>query len=109
MPAEKVNIYENIPENLPEELIETICRGEGTRIERIISRGHASPDGFWYDQENDEWVIVLSGSAVLDFEDGRQVRMSPGDYVNIPARKRHRVVSTDAENDTVWLAVHYNL
>ncbi|AQQ71084.1 nif11 domain/cupin domain protein [Limihaloglobus sulfuriphilus] len=109
MPADKANIYDNIPNNLPDELIQTLCRGGGTRIERIISRGHESPEDFWYDQENDEWVIILRGGAVLEFEHGRQVQMRPGDYMNIPAHTRHRVVSTDSHNDTVWLAVHYNL
>lgn len=76
------------------------------RIERIISHGHASPEGFWYDQPLNEWVILLKGVARLQFEDG-MVEMKPGDYVNIPAHKNHRVDWTTPEELTIWLAVHY--
>jgi cupin 2 domain-containing protein len=74
------------------------------RIERIVSHSHSSPAGFWYDQAEDEWVIVLRGTAVLEFTDGQIVEMSEGDYVMIPRSVRHRVARTSA--NTVWLAVH---
>jgi cupin 2 domain-containing protein len=80
----------------------------GLKIERIISRGQASPPDFWYDQPWNEWVIVLEGSATLRFEDEREGRpLGAGDYVFIPARKRHRVEWTDPRKPTVWLAVHF--
>ncbi|MEW6670631.1 MAG: cupin domain-containing protein [Thermodesulfobacteriota bacterium] len=103
------NIFHQIPNDLPEELCEVIQRGEGVRIERIVSRGQSFPKGFWYDQEDHEWVLVLKGSATLLFE-GRQdpVALEPGDYLNIPAHTRHRVEWTDPGQETVWLAVHYN-
>lgn len=79
----------------------------GIRLERIVSRGHASPEGFWYDQATDEWVMLAAGNAGLIFEGEEQARiMAPGDWVFIPAHARHRVEWTDPENDTVWLALH---
>jgi cupin 2 domain-containing protein len=89
------------------ELVEVLARGRGVRIERIVSTGQASPPGFWYDQPQDEFVVVLAGSAVLRFEDGdRRFDLKPGDWIEIPARARHRVEFTQADPPTVWLAVH---
>ena len=94
--------------DLPEELIETLLDANNVRIERITSHGHASPEGFWYDQEQNEWVVVLQGRATLRFEnDEPPVDMEPGDFVNIPAHRRHRVDWTTADEPTVWLAVYY--
>ena len=87
----KSNLLDNLPGGLPEEFIETICSGGRFRIERIVSRGHSSPEGFWYDQAEDEWVVLLSGRARLSFEAGESVELSPGDYLDIPAHCRHRV------------------
>lgn len=104
------NIYENIPIDLPEEFVDILAsKGDGgIRIERIVSRGHSSPSGYWYDQPRNEFVVLLKGSAGLRFEDGEDtVVMQPGDWINIPARGRHRVEWTDPNQDTVWLAVHY--
>jgi cupin 2 domain-containing protein len=92
---------------LGEELVERMKTGRGARIERIVSRGHASSEGFWYDQEEHEWVVVLSGRARLRFQDGGDVELGPGDYVDIAAHTRHRVEWTAPEVDTVWLAVFY--
>lgn len=102
-----MNLFENIPENAPEELFTELLKAENVRIERIVSFGQASSDGFWYDQEDNEWVLLLEGSAVLGFEDGSSVDLRAGDYWNIPAGRRHRVVKTDPEVRTVWLAVFY--
>ncbi len=78
------------------------------RIERIISHASCSPPGFWYDQEESEWVMVIEGGAGLKFEDETDVLvMKPGDWVEIPAHRRHRVEWTDSETQTVWLAVFY--
>jgi cupin 2 domain-containing protein len=90
-----------------EEFTEILAR-PGLKIERIISHGQASPLEFWYDQAWNEWVLVLSGSATLRFEDEPATRaLGAGDYVFIPARKRHRVECTDLDRPTVWLAVHF--
>ena len=102
------NMYQNIPGDLPEELIEIILETEGIRIERIVSRGHSSPPGFWYDQDKNEYVILLRGKAGLAFENRDDiVIMGPGDHIDIPAHVRHRVEWTDQEEDTIWLAIHY--
>ncbi len=101
-----MNLFADLPTPLLDELYTTLLNADNVRIERIVSHGHASPEGFWYDQEQHEWVIVLKGAARLEFEDGL-VEMKPGDFVNIPAHKKHRVEWTRADEPTVWLAVHY--
>ena len=104
-----MNLFSNLPENLPEELFETLLAATSLRIERIVSHGHASPDDFWYDQDQHEWVVVLSGAARVRFkEEDELLEMGPGDYVNIPAHRRHRVEWTTDREPTVWLAVHYD-
>ncbi len=100
------NIFAEISGPLPEELCSTLLQAANVRIERIVSYGQASPEGFWYDQDQHEWVIVLRGAARLRFED-RLVEMGPGNYINIPAHRKHRVEWTASEEPTVWLAVHY--
>jgi cupin 2 domain-containing protein len=101
------NVFENLPESIPTELIEVIAANRHVRIERIVSHGQSSPDGFWYDQEEHEWVIVLKGAARLQFEDAT-VDMKPGDFVNIPAHKKHRVEWTTPDEPTIWLAVFFS-
>ena len=100
------NLFTDLPAALPEELFSTLLQTSGIRIERIVSHGQCSPDGFWYDQDQAEWVLVLQGAARLQFED-RLLDMRPGDFVNIPAHKKHRVAWTTPDEPTVWLAVHY--
>ncbi len=99
------NIFSEIPEELPEEFLQDIIRSDSFRLERIVSRGHATPSGQWYDQDWDEWVLLLTGSAGLRIEGGETVVLRPGDHVHLPARQRHRVEWTATE--TVWLALHY--
>jgi cupin 2 domain-containing protein len=82
----------------------TLLENPGVKIERIVSHSHASPADFWYDQDGDEWVMILRGSATLEFPGGELIEMGAGDYLTIPARLRHRVARTSAE--TIWLAVH---
>lgn len=102
------NIYSDIPGMSPDEIFEVILRSDRCRIERIISRGHATARGVWYDQTENEWVILLKGKARLTLEGSHEpVEMSPGDYLHIPARCRHRVEYTDPDQETLWLAVHY--
>ena len=102
------NLFREPPPELPEEFVETLAASAHVRVERIVSLGHASPEGFWYDQDRDEFVALLSGAARLRFEgDDRPVEMRPGDWVTIPARRRHRVEWTTPDEPTVWLAVFY--
>lgn len=102
------NLYGGIPESITEELIEALLDQGALKIERIISRGHASPEGFWYDQETDEWVVVLQGSAGIRLEGSEDVVvLKPGDWLFVPAHRKHRVEWTEAGRNTIWLAVHH--
>ena len=102
------NVYEHIPEELREELFEEIVQGGSFKLERIVSKGHSTPEGEWYDQEKDEWVILLKGSAGIRIDgEEEMVTLSPGDHLHLPAHQRHRVEWTDSKMETVWLALHY--
>ena len=105
--ADLTNLFADIPDNLPEELIQTILSTPGLRIERIASLGHASPEGFWYDQEDHEWVLLLKGAARLRFDGEEPIELRPGSFINIPAHRPHRVDWTDSSGPTIWLAIHY--
>lgn len=101
------NIFANIPDVLPNEVMETLINSGNVRIERIVSSGQSTPEGEWYDQRQDEWVLLLTGSAGLVLENEEEALiLKPGDYVMIPARCRHRVAWTDPREITVWLAVY---
>ncbi len=100
------NLFADIPPELPDELFTTLLEAQHVRIERIVSQGEVSPDDFWYDQPQHEWVLVLKGAARLQFED-RVMELHPGDFVNIAAHRKHRVAWTRPEEQTIWLAVHY--
>jgi cupin 2 domain-containing protein len=105
---ETENLLDNLPHQPPQEVLTTILQADGLRLQRIVSQGHASPPGFWYDQDDNEWVMLLAGSATVEFEgDAEPRRLRPGSYLNIPAHARHRVLATDPRQKTVWLAVHY--
>jgi len=102
------NLSTALPADLSDEVFEEIASDGKTTIERIVSRGHASPPGFWYNQDRSEWVLLIRGAARLEFEAGNQkVDLAPGSYVNIPAGVRHRVAWTDPDQPTIWLAVWY--
>ncbi|MBR8379573.1 cupin domain-containing protein [Burkholderia cenocepacia] len=91
-----------------DERIDLLVTSPRVNVERIVSMGHASPDGFWYDDARAEWVVLLSGAAVLEFEeDATRLDMRAGDYVLIEPHCRHRVAWTHDEVQTVWLAVYY--
>ena len=91
-----------------DELFTPLLISPHVRIERIVSHGHASPPGFWYDQAENEWVMVLSGAARLLIEGAESaIELGPGDHVNLPAHQRHRVEWTTPGEPTVWLAVFY--
>lgn len=90
------------------EIIETILKHENVRIEKITSRGQSSPKDFWYDQFENEWVLLVKGHAKLQFEaPNRTVELRAGDCLNIPAHQKHRVEWTDPNLETVWIAVFY--
>jgi cupin 2 domain-containing protein len=101
-----MNVFADIPPHLPDEFAETLLDAKDVRIERIVSHGHASPAGFWYDQPRAEWVVVLRGSARLRFVD-RVLEMQAGDFVQIAAHEKHRVDGTSPDEPTIWLAVHH--
>lgn len=101
------NFFSGLPEQLREELFEPILQRNGIEIERIISKGHATPAGHWYDQDWDEWVLLLQGRATLVYQNEMEpIHLQAGDYLLIPAHCRHRVEWTDPENQTFWLAIH---
>ena len=102
------NLFDDLPTGGPDEDVTTLLGARGARLVRIVSTGQATPDGQWYDQDDNEWVVVLRGGAGLRVEGEDDVRvLSAGDYVDIPAHIRHRVEWTDADEPTVWLALHY--
>lgn len=102
------NLYAQLSDSMPHEMIEALAQGENFRLERIVSLGHTTPPGQWYDQDADEWVVLLSGSARLLFEDGKEYRnLKPGDWLLIQAHHRHRVEWTDQNCHTLWLALHF--
>jgi cupin 2 domain-containing protein len=103
------NLFTGLPRSTleNEQFCELLAR-PGLRIERIVSTGQASPEGFWYDQPDGEWVTLLQGEALLRFADEPEARrLRAGDFVNIAPRRRHRVDWTDPEQPTIWLAIHY--
>ncbi|OYP38287.1 cupin domain-containing protein [Rhodopirellula sp. MGV] len=106
MPVE--NLFSDLPtQPLPAELVDLLASQAGVRIKRIVSTGQASPDDFWYDQDEHEWVTVLQGAARLCFDDGEVLEMRVGDHLVINAHRKHRVDWTTPEEVTVWLAVFY--
>jgi cupin 2 domain-containing protein len=102
------NLHADIPAELPDELFTKLAGGSSARVERIVSRGHRSPAGHWYDQDEAEFVLLVAGEARLEFEGVETRTLRPGDWVTIPAHARHRVAWTAPGRDTVWLAVFYS-
>jgi cupin 2 domain-containing protein len=100
------NLLVDIPANLPDEVVETLLTTVSFRVERIVSHGHQSPAGFWYDQEDHEWVLLVAGAARLQFE-SEIVELKPGAFLNIPAHRQHRMQWTDLSQPTIWLAIFY--
>jgi len=108
MTVRSVNLLAGLPDASSGEKFETLLERNGVRMERIVSHGQATPDGEWYDQEGDEWVMVIAGRAGLLIEGESQPRvLGPGDHADLPAHCRHRVTWTDPDGPTVWLAVHW--
>lgn len=104
MPS-KINLLHPLPVDLSQEVFTELLRHDPVRIERIVSNGHASPADFWYDQDDHEWVLLLTGEADIELGNGERVHLTPGDALNLPARTRHRVAFTS--RPAVWLAVFY--
>ncbi len=101
------NLFHGFSDKSPDERFDTLLTAPGLRIERIVSTGQAGAPDVWYDQHQIEWVVLLSGAAVLRFEDEPAPRiLRPGDWVTIPPHCRHRVEATDTREPSVWLAVH---
>lgn len=102
------NLFQNIPNATDEESVREILKHPSVRIERIVSHGQASPPGFWYDQEEHEWVALLSGQAMMHVEGQyAEVNLGPGDTLYLPAHIKHRVEWTDPLQPTIWLAVFW--
>jgi cupin 2 domain-containing protein len=102
------NILADLPDATSSEVFQSLVERNGIKIERIISHGQATPEGEWYDQEWDEWVLVLSGQAHLLIEGETQPReLKNGDHLLLPAHCRHRVEWTPPDTPTIWLAVHF--
>jgi len=101
------NIFKNLPAQFKEEFFEELLSTKNFKLEPIISEGHASPPGFWYDQEKSELIILISGSASLEYDDGNIFQLNPGDFLIIPSHQKHRVEWTDLNQKTFWLALHY--
>ena len=105
-----INMLANQPDATQNEVFETLAQGQDVVIERIVSQGQRSAEGFWYEQEREEFVMVVTGQATLRREvEGRveSIDLGPGDCLTIPALQRHRVEWTDPQRPTVWLAIHY--
>ncbi len=98
------NVFADLPSASAGEAFQTLLETGAVRIERIVSHSAASPKDFWYDQAHDEWVLVLSGEAILEFNPGGMIRMGTGDHLFIPKHLKHRVEHTSPE--AIWLAVH---
>lgn len=101
------NIFENIPQKLDAELFEELLSTNNFEVERIVSEGHTSPENFWYDQASNEFVLLLSGSAKIGYDNGKIFELHPGDYLIINAHQKHRVDFTDPHKKTFWLTIHY--
>jgi cupin 2 domain-containing protein len=101
------NLLKSIPTDLSNEVFEELLSSNSVRIERIVSNGHSSPECGWHDQDEHEWVMVLEGFGIIEFENGECVRLEKGDALNIPAHQKHKVKQTSEQQPTIWLAVFY--
>jgi cupin 2 domain-containing protein len=102
------NLFADLPAARADEEFTELLSAPNVHIERIVSLGHASPPGFWYDQDWAEWVLLIAGEAELELEgEAAPRKLKPGDHLRIPAHARHRVARTHGQQPTIWLAVHY--
>lgn len=97
------NLFDGLPASAPaQEEVVALFGSRSGRVERIVSFGHTTD---WYDQDEDEWVAVLTGEGMLEFADGSCLTLRAGDHLTIPRHRRHRVAATAVDQPTVWLAV----
>lgn len=101
------NIFVDFPDKQGSENLEILLSNPVFKMEKIISQGHVSPENFWYDQDKNEFVLLISGSARISFENNYTIEIKPGDYFIIPAHKKHRVDFTKPEENTIWLTLHF--
>ena len=102
------NLFADLPAEIPAELVDVLAENEHIRIERIVSHGQSSDEGFWYDQAETEWVVVLTGEAKLQMKgDASPLHMKTGDHIKIAPRQKHRVEWTTPDEPTIWLAVFF--
>lgn len=101
------NLLHKVKKDIPKEIFETILSSNNIKIERIISKGHTTPKGEWYNQDENEFVLVIKGDAELLFENDERIIMKEGDYIIIPAHKKHRVEKTNLRQETIWLVIFY--
>ncbi|MDY0189598.1 MAG: cupin domain-containing protein [Desulfuromonas sp.] len=101
------NIFASVPDAFHHEVVDELLNNSSVRVERILSKGHSSDEDFWYDQAENEWVVVVRGAGTILFADDREVHLHAGDYINIPAHTKHRVTWTDPDVVTLWLAIFY--
>ena len=102
-----MNLFDDIPLNVNEEEFKDLLNKPGIRIERIVSSGQISEPDFWYEQQEDEWVILFQGEAIIEYADGTKDELAKGDYAYIPAMKKHRVAYTSTYPICIWLAVFF--
>jgi cupin 2 domain-containing protein len=102
----KKNVFENIIIDKKQEQFFELIKNDNIRIEKIVSNGQSSPINFWYAQEKNEFVLILKGNAILEYED-KEVDLKEGDFINIKAFTKHRVKYTNKDEPTIWLAVFY--
>ncbi len=97
-------------QSFEQEVFEEILKGGRFKVERIVSKGHVTPEGYWYDQDQDEWVMLVQGEAVLEIETEGvgAVTLNPGDFILLPAHRRHRVIFTSWEPECIWIALHFD-
>ena len=107
MRIDQLSLFADIPQQLPMELCQTLLAKPGLRIERIVSKGHASLPEHWYDQTEDEWVLLLQGQARLEIAGQDLIELQPGDYLFLPAHCKHRVDYTAEHMETLWLAIFF--
>lgn len=102
-----MNIYNNIIEDYQNEIFDNLLVKPNVRIERIVSNGQSSESNFWYDQDENEWLLLLKGEAEIEYESGEIIKLEKGDYEFIPKNRKHRVNYTSNEETTIWLAVFF--
>lgn len=103
-----MNITDFLPSSLTEERFETLLEKGNVKIERILSFGQTTPLGQWFDQSQDEWVMLIQGEAKLEYDDDTKIHLKTGDYLMIPSHTKHRVAWTIENELTIWLAIHFN-